>query len=78
MKIFMTGVGGPLGYDVMNELARRGHEGVDSDVALEYSGIADSSAMTRMPYVRMDITDKDAVEKVIGEISPDAVIRCAA
>ena len=28
MKIFVTGVAGQLGHDVMNELIRRGHEGV--------------------------------------------------
>lgn len=25
MKFFVTGVGGQLGHDVMNELAKRGH-----------------------------------------------------
>lgn len=78
MKIFVTGVGGQLGHDVMNELAKRGYEGVGSDVAPEYSGIADESAVTGMPYVSLDITDKEAVEKVITEINPDAVIHCAA
>ena len=28
MKFFVTGVGGQLGHDVMNELLGRGHEGV--------------------------------------------------
>lgn len=31
-----------------------------------------------MPYVQLDITDKEAVKKVITEIKPDAVIHCAA
>ena len=31
-----------------------------------------------MPYVGLDITDKDAVRMVISEIKPDAVIHCAA
>ena len=26
MKFFVTGVGGQLGHDVMNELLKRGHE----------------------------------------------------
>lgn len=78
MIFFVTGVNGQLGYDVMNELSRRGHEGVGSDVAPAYAGIADSSAVTTMPYVRLDITDKTAVEKVISEIKPDAVVHCAA
>ena len=34
--------------------------------------------MTKAPYVSLDITDKAAVEKVIMELRPDAVIHCAA
>ena len=32
MKILVTGVGGQLGFDVMNELAKRGHEGIVCEV----------------------------------------------
>lgn len=78
MKIFVTGVGGQLGHDVMNELHNRGYEGVGSDIASEYSGIADGSAVTTMPYAQLDITDADAVETVITEVKPDVVIHCAA
>ena len=78
MKVLVTGVAGQLGHDVMNELAKRGHEGVGSDLAAEYSGIADGSAVTKMPYVSMDITDAAAVETVLQEIKPDAVVHCAA
>ena len=31
-KVFVTGVGGQLGYDVMNELAKCGHIGIGSDI----------------------------------------------
>ena len=78
MKFFVTGVGGQLGHDVMNELAKRGYEGVGSDIQPEYCGVADGSAVTSMPYVQLDITDKEAVEKIISEVNPDAVIHCAA
>lgn len=78
MKFFVTGVGGQLGHDVMNELLKRGHEGVGSDIQENYSGVADGSAVTKAPYVALDITSKDAVEKVIAEVNPDAVIHCAA
>ena len=78
MKVLVTGVAGQLGHDVMNELAKRGHEGVGSDLAAEYSGIADGSAVTKMPYVSMDITDAAAVEMVLQEVKPDAVVHCAA
>ena len=38
----------------------------------------DGSAVTTMPYVPLDITDKEAVEKVLTECRPDVVIHCAA
>lgn len=78
MKIFVTGVNGQLGHDVMNELASRGHEGVGSDLAPLYSGIADGTAVTRMPYVSLDITDASAVKRVLEDVHPDAVVHCAA
>ena len=78
MKFFITGVNGQLGHDVMNELYKRGHEGVGSDLADAYAGVADGSPVTTMPYVSLDITDKEAVMKTITEIKPDAVIHCAA
>lgn len=78
MKFFVTGVGGQLGHDVMNELAGRGYEGVGSDIAPVYSGVQDGSAVTSMPYVAMDITDATAVEKIISEVNPDVVVHCAA
>ena len=78
MKFFVTGVNGQLGHDVMNELSKRGYEGVGSDVADFYSGVADGSAVTAMPYGKLDITDAAAVEKVLLEVKPDAVIHCAA
>ena len=46
MKFFVTGVNGQLGHDVMNELYKRGHQGVGSDIAPTYAGIADGSAVT--------------------------------
>ena len=78
MKFFVTGVGGQLGHDVMNELLKRGHEGVGSGTRAAYSGADDGSAVTKAPYAALDITDRDAVEKVISEVRPDAVIHCAA
>ncbi|MDY4138762.1 MAG: dTDP-4-dehydrorhamnose reductase [Eubacteriales bacterium] len=78
MKIFVTGVAGQLGHDVMNELARRGHQGVGSDLAPAYSGIDDGSYVTGAPYVSMDITDEQAVAQTLQAVRPDAVIHCAA
>ena len=68
MKVFVTGVCGQLGHDVMKELKNRGHTGVGSDLApAEDSG-----------YVPLDITDGEAVRQVLMEQKPDAVIHCAA
>ena len=78
MKVLVTGVGGQLGHDVMNELAERGIEGIGSDIAPEYSGIADGTAVTSMPYIQMDITDEKAVSAKIKEVHPDVVVHCAA
>ena len=78
MKILVTGVGGQLGHDVMNELIKRGHTGIGSDIAPVYSGIADSSPVTTADYIPMDITDKQSVTQIITDIKPDAVIHCAA
>lgn len=78
MKYLVTGVGGQLGHDVVNEAVKRGYEAVGSDIAPLYSGIMDGSAVTRVPYVQLDITDAEAVRRVIGEERPDVVVHCAA
>lgn len=78
MKVFVTGVAGQLGHDVMNELQKRGYEGVGSDIAPEYSGAQDGSAVCAMPYVPMDITNAEQVRQVLTEVKPDVVIHCAA
>lgn len=76
MKFLVTGVNGQLGHDVMNELHKRGHKGVGSDIAPSYAGVADGSAVTTMPYVSLDITDREAVLNTVKGY--DAVIHCAA
>lgn len=78
MKVFVTGVGGQLGHDVMNELHKRGFEGIGSDIAPQYSGVADGSPVTTMPYIQLDITDAQAVSSVLHTVRPDAAIHCAA
>ncbi len=65
MNVFVTGVGGQLGHDVMNELNSRGHTAVGSDI------------MPDCDYP-LDITDRAATEAVLMQVKPDAVIHCAA
>lgn len=72
MKFFVTGARGQLGYDVMNELKKRGHETVGSDMAVGEEISAKGS------YVQLDITKKEDVERAIQAAHPDAVIHCAA
>lgn len=60
MEVFVTGVKGQLGYDVVNELEKRGHTAVGVDIE------------------ELDITDAAAVDKMITEAAPEAVIHCAA
>jgi dTDP-4-dehydrorhamnose reductase len=78
MRLFVTGVCGQLGHDVVNNAIARGHEAIGSDIAPLYSGVADGSAVTAAPYVQLDITDREAVLSALEEIRPDAIIHCAA
>lgn len=78
MKVFVTGVGGQLGHDVVNSLATRRHEAIGSDIQSIYSGVADGSAVVTAPYVQLDITDGTAVDRIITELKPDVIIHCAA
>ena len=58
-------------------MAKRGYEGVSSNIASQYSGAQEGSAVISMPYVQLDITDTVAVETVLNNVKPDAVIHCA-
>lgn len=69
MKILVTGTSGQLGFDVMEELARRGYEGVGADR---------SETEADFEHVQMDITDKDTVFEVVRELKPDVIVHCAA
>lgn len=70
MKIFVTGVCGQLGYDVVNELKKRGHEAVGSDILDETSADCE--------YIKLDITNAEVVKKVILSVQPDVIVHCAA
>ncbi len=78
MKLFVTGVNGQLGHDVVNELIKKGHTVVASDISEKYNGISDNSPVTTNTYKGLDITDKEKVFEVLSNIKPDAIIHCAA
>ncbi len=78
MKVFVTGVNGQLGYDVINELAKRGYIGIGSDISTEYSGKTIVGIDMISSYVQLDITDANAVKETINSIKPDVVVHCAA
>ena len=77
MRIFVTGVNGQLGYDVVCESIRRGYDVVASDITAEYNGI-NKFPMGARSYVSLDITRADEVRKVLLQEQPDVVIHCAA
>ena len=78
MIVLVTGVGGQLGHDVVNELIQRGCTSIGSDLAKKYMGVDDKTAVTTAPYIQLDITDQVAVNTVIEAVHPDAIIHCAA
>ena len=78
MKVFVTGVCGQLGHDVVNELIARGHEAVGSDITEKYAGADDQSEVVSAHYEQLDITDSEAVKAVLTRIKPDVVVHCAA
>ena len=75
-KVFVTGVNGQLGHDVSNELSKRGYVVLASDISKEYSGIDKNINYNK--YYSLDITNKEAVDKIIEETRPDVIIHCAA
>ena len=75
MKVFVTGVNGQLGHDVMLELHCRGHEAIGSGSGSAYRG---ADAVSAFPYVQLDITDREAVGRTLSELRPDAVVHCSA
>ncbi len=78
MKLFVTGVNGMLGHDVMKEIFKRGYEGTGCGTKEAYNGVADDDGRVGKAYVCLDITDEKAVNEVLEREKPDAVIHCAA
>ncbi len=75
MRVLVSGVNGQLGYDVMLELGRRGHEAIGTGSSKAYTGLMLNDPKS---YCQLDITDADAVDQLISGIKPDAFVHCAA
>lgn len=80
MRVFVTGVGGQLGYDVSCEALKRGYTVVGSDVheavPEAFSVLVDDFEACN--YVSLDITDRNAVVASVNDASPDVIVHCAA
>lgn len=69
MKVLVTGMSGQLGFDVMEELERRGYEGVGADR---------TESDAEFEHVILDITDAAKVMEVVEGVKPDVIVHCAA
>ena len=74
--MFVTGVGGQLGHDVVSGFISRGHIAVGRDIASGDFDVADAPVVTKCEYHRLDIADAKAVEHILMNVKPDAVIHC--
>lgn len=78
MRVFVTGVNGQLGHDVVNELIKRGHEAIGSDISDIYNGVQDDSPVSKAKYIKLDITDENKVNETLRGLKPNAIVHCAA
>ena len=72
MRVFVTGVSGQLGHDIVNEALSRDFEVIGSDVK-------PPECFPEMAvFSDLDITNKNAVQRYIIATKPDVIIHCAA
>jgi UDP-glucuronate 4-epimerase len=84
MKVLLTGVAGFIGSHVCKRLAKEGYHvlGIDNvndyyDVELK-EGRLNSIENDNFHFLKLDIVDKDRLEKAFDEFKPDYVIHLAA
>ena len=72
LRVFVTGITGQLGHDVMIELSGKGHEAIGTARSVP------NDLQSAELFVKLDLTDEKAVTEAVESIRPDAVIHCAA
>lgn len=75
MKILVTGAAGQLGYDVVQELSKRGFFVIGTDI-LDENSLRGKTIWHE--YYKCDITDKEQTNLLVDAVKPDAIIHCAA
>lgn len=85
MKVLVTGCGGLIGSKVSERLVRAGHSvvGVDNlsnayDIRLKDWRLSQLLGSSGITFIRLDITDRTALDDLAQRYSFDAVINLAA
>ncbi len=85
MRYLVTGTAGFIGYHVAERLLARGDEvlGLDNvndyyDVRLKHARMARLDGKRGYEFVKLDVSDRDAMEHVFAQQKPDVVIHLAA
>jgi UDP-glucuronate 4-epimerase len=85
MKILVTGAAGFIGYHVSRTLIHRGDEvvGLDNlndyyDVKLKLARLAQIESNPHFSFIKADLQDRDAIDKLFEDHDFDAVINLAA
>ena len=82
MKLLITGGAGFIGSAVIRHIIRNTHDHVLNLDKLTYAGNLESligvSDSDRYSFAQMDICDRSALDRILGEYQPDAIMHLAA